>query len=48
MAYLGMTWIILLGNVLIFFMIDDRKVIYPYLFTFNFLGNVLILLFNML
>jgi hypothetical protein len=46
--HLGMIWIISLGNVLIFSMIDDQKVIYPCLFAFNFLGNVLVLLSSML
>jgi hypothetical protein len=27
-------------------MIDDQEVIYPCIFAFNFLGNVLVLLFN--
>jgi hypothetical protein len=35
-------------SVLVFSMIDDQKVIYPYLFVFNFLGNMLVLLFNVL
>jgi hypothetical protein len=32
----------------IFFMIDDREVIYPCIFAFIFSSNVLILFFNML
>jgi hypothetical protein len=32
----------------IFFMIDDREIIYPYLFALNFLSNVLLLLFIVL
>jgi hypothetical protein len=35
-------------SVFVFSMIDDQKVIYPYLFVFNFLGNMLVLLFNVL
>jgi hypothetical protein len=48
MAHLGVIWIVSSRSVLIFFMIDDRKVIYPCLFRFNFLGNVLVLFFNVL
>ncbi len=47
-AHLGVIWIVSSRSVLIFFMIDDRKVIYPCLFRFNFLGNVLVLFFNVL
>jgi hypothetical protein len=39
-------WIVSSGNVLIFFMIENRKVIYPSLFAFNFSSNVLALFFN--
>jgi hypothetical protein len=48
MTHLGMIWIISSGSVLVFSMINDQKVIYPCLFAFNLLGNMLILLFNML
>jgi hypothetical protein len=48
MAHVGVIWIVSLRSVLIFSTIDDREVIYPCLFAFNFLGNVLILLFRML
>jgi hypothetical protein len=41
-------WIGSSGNVLVFSMINGRKVIYPFLFSFNFLGSVLVLLFSML
>jgi hypothetical protein len=44
----GMIWIVSVGNVFIFFMIDDLKVIYFCLYTFSFLGSISILLFNML
>jgi len=43
----GMIWIVSLGNVFIFSMIDDWGVIYLHLFTFNFLGSVLVLFSNM-
>jgi hypothetical protein len=33
--------------VFVFFIIDDQEVIYPYLITFNFSRNILILFFNM-
>jgi len=43
-----MIWIVSLGNVLIFFMIDDYEVIYLNLFAFNFsTNNVLVLFLNM-
>jgi hypothetical protein len=48
MAHLGGIWIVSLGNVPIFFMIDDWEVIYPYFSAFNFSSNVLILFFNVL
>ncbi len=49
MAHLSVILIISSRNVPIFSMIDDQKVIYPCLFVFNFLGNVLVLLpFNVL
>ncbi len=44
----SMIWIVSLGNVLIFFTINDRKVIYPFFFTFNFLNNMLVLFFCVL
>jgi hypothetical protein len=44
--HLGMIWIVLLRNVLIFSMIDDQKVIDPCLFAFNFLGSMLVSSFN--
>jgi hypothetical protein len=43
-----MIWIVSLGNVLIFFMIDDYEVNYLDLFAFNFsTNNVLVLLLNL-
>jgi hypothetical protein len=42
--YSNMIWIISLGSVFVFFTIDNHEII---LFTFNFLGNTLILFFNM-
>jgi len=48
MTHLGMIWIILLKNVLVLFMLDDQKVIYPCLFAFIFSSSVLFMLFNML
>jgi hypothetical protein len=47
-THLGVIWIISLGNVPVFSTIDDQEVIYPCLFAFNFLSNVLVLLFNVL
>jgi len=41
-------WIISLGSVFVFSMIDDWEVIYPFLFAFNFLSNMLVLFLNML
>jgi hypothetical protein len=41
-------WIVSLGSVLIFSIKDNREVMYPCFFAFNFLGNVLILLFSVL
>ncbi len=38
----SMIWIISLGNVPIFSMVDDWKVIYPCLFAFNFSSSVLV------
>jgi len=46
--HLGMIWIVSLGNVFIFSMIDDWEVIYPCFLVFKFLGNMLILLFRVL
>jgi len=40
MAHSNMIWIISLGSVAIFSTIDDWEIIYPCLFTFNFLGSV--------
>jgi hypothetical protein len=48
MTHLGVIWIVSLGSVPIFSTIDNRKVIYPHFFSFNFLNNVLVLLFNVL
>jgi hypothetical protein len=48
MAHPGMIWIVSSRNVLVFFMIGDWEVIYPCFFAFNFLGSMLIFLFNML
>jgi hypothetical protein len=46
--HLGVILIVSLGNVPVFSIINDREVIYPCFFTFNFSGNVLILFFNVL
>jgi hypothetical protein len=46
--HLDVIWIISSGNVLVFFTLDVRKVIYPCLFAFSFLGNVLVLFFDVL
>jgi len=35
-CHLRKIWIILVGNVFVFFTIDYREVIYPYPFEFNF------------
>jgi hypothetical protein len=43
---LDVIWIVSSGNVLIFSTINDQKVIYPCLFTFNFSNSVFILLLN--
>jgi hypothetical protein len=48
MAHPSVIWIVSLRNVFIFSTIDGRKVIYPCFFAFNFLSNVLVLLFNVL
>jgi len=45
---LGVIWIVSLGNVLVFSMIDDQEVISPCPSAFNFLNRMLVLLFNML
>jgi hypothetical protein len=45
---LGVIWIVSLGNVLVFSMIDDQEVISPCPFTFNFLNRMLVLLFSVL
>jgi len=34
--HMGMIWIVSSGSVFVFFMIDNRKIIYPYFFAFNF------------
>jgi hypothetical protein len=47
-AYSSVIWIVSLENVLIFSMINDQEVIHPCLFTFNFSGNMLVLLFSLL
>ncbi len=46
--HLSVIWIVSLHNVFVFSTIDNWEVIHPYLFAFNFLGDVLILFFNML
>jgi hypothetical protein len=46
--HMSMIWILSSRNVFIFSMIDDYEVIYPYLFTFNFLSSVLVLFSNIL
>jgi hypothetical protein len=46
--HLGMIWIVSSRNVFIFSRIDDWEVIYPCLFAFRFLGNMLIFFFNAL
>jgi hypothetical protein len=43
-----MIWIISSRNVLLFFIIHDREVIYLCLFAFNFSGSMLISFFNVL
>jgi hypothetical protein len=48
MVHSDMIWIVSLGNVLVFSMIDDCEVIYFCLFVFKFSSNVLVLLFNIL
>jgi len=47
-VHLGLIWIVSSGSVPIFSTIDDQKVIYFCFFAFNFLGNMLVLFFNML
>jgi hypothetical protein len=46
MAHLNVIYIVSLENVLVFSKIDDQKIIYPCLFAFIFLDNLLILFFN--
>jgi hypothetical protein len=46
--HLGVIWIVSLGSVLVFCTIDDWEVIYPCIFIFNFLGDMLIFLSNVL
>jgi hypothetical protein len=48
MVHLDVIWVISSESVLVFFMIDDWKIIYFYLFKFNFLDNMLILFSNVL
>jgi len=48
MVHSGMIWIISLRSVFVFLTIDDQEIIYLYFFAFNFLNNMIILLFNML
>jgi hypothetical protein len=43
MAHSGVIWIISLKSVPVVSTIDDGEVIYPCLFAFNFLGNILVL-----
>jgi hypothetical protein len=47
-THLGVIWIISLGNVLVFSIINDWEVIYLCLFAFSFLGYTLLLFFSML
>jgi hypothetical protein len=47
MVHIDGIWIISSRSVFVFFMIDDQEVIYPWFFTFIFLSNTLVLLFNM-
>jgi hypothetical protein len=46
--HFGVIWIISSGSVPIFSMMDNWEVIYPCLFTSNFLGHMLVLLFSVL
>jgi len=46
LTHLGMIWIVSSRSVVVFSMIVDREVIYPYFFAFNFSDNVLVLLFS--
>ncbi len=48
MAHPNMIWIISSRSVFVYFTIDDRKIIYPCIFVFNFSNYVLVLLFNVL
>jgi len=43
---LGVIWIISSRNVFVFFMINNKKIIDPCFFAFNFSNNMLVLLFN--
>jgi hypothetical protein len=43
MAHSNVIWIISLGSVFVFSMIDNQEVIYPCLFAFSFLGNLLVI-----
>ncbi len=42
----GVIWIVSSKNVLVFFTIDDQKVIYPCFFAFKFSNNMLVLIFS--
>jgi hypothetical protein len=44
--HLSVIRIVLSRNVFVFSMINDYEVIYPCLFAFNFLNNMLVLLFK--
>jgi hypothetical protein len=45
---LGVIWIVSSGSVFAFSTIKNQEIIYLCLFAFNFLGNMLVLLFSML
>jgi hypothetical protein len=42
----GVIWIISSRNVFVFFMINNKKIIDPCFFAFNFSNNMLVLLFS--
>ncbi len=46
MTYLGTIWIVLSRSVPVVSTINDREIIYPCIFAFNFVSNLLVLLFN--
>ncbi len=48
MVHPGVIWIVSLESVLVFPTIDDQKIIYLCLFTFNFSWSMLVLFFNVL